>query len=328
MTTAKGTIETVSIPRSRREKKRDVHAGDRLFFRLLRIAAVVLIAILLAIGAQLLQVALPALKSFGFGFITSQTWNPVRDVFGAGAFIYGTIVSSLIAIVIAVPVSVGVALFLNEISPAGLATSLGFLVEMLAAIPSVVYGLWGIFVLAPLLRATLQPFLITHLGFLPIFKGPAYGVSMFTAGVILAIMITPTIAAICREVFRAIPNSQREAALALGATRWETIRVSVLKSSTMGISGAVILGLGRALGETMAVTMVIGNRNEIAASLFAPAQTMASVIANEYAEATSDLHLSALAAVGLILFLISFVVNGFARILVWRFERTKASGAA
>lgn len=311
-------VEKVSVPRVRRSKKRDVHAGDRLFFWSLRTVAAALILLLAGIALQIGRLSLPALKSFGWGFLTTQVWNPVSDIFGAGSFIYGTIVSSAIAILVAFPVSVGVALFLNELAPARVAAAFGFLVEMLAAIPSVVYGLWGIFVLSPWLRATIQPILIEHLGFLPIFRGPAYGVSMFTAGVVLAIMIVPTIAAICREVFRAIPLSQREAALALGATRWETIRVSVLKSSRVGILGAVILGLGRALGETMAVTMVIGNRNEIAASLFAPAQTMASVIANEYAEATSDLHLSALAAVGLILFVLSFLINSIARIMVWR----------
>jgi len=311
-------FETISVPGARRAKKRDVHAGDRVFFWSLRTIATGLILLLVAIALQLGRLSLPALHSFGLKFITTQVWNPVSDVFGAGAFVYGTVVSSAIAILIAFPVSVGVALFLNELAHARVASFFGFLVEMLAAIPSVVYGLWGIFVLAPWLRASVQPFLIEHLGFLPIFRGPAYGVSMFSAGIVLAIMIVPTIAAICREVFRAIPLSQREAALALGATRWETIRVAVLKSSHVGILGAVILGLGRALGETMAVTMVIGNRNEIAASLFAPAQTMASVIANEYAEATSDMHLSALAAVGLILFVVSFLINSVARILVWR----------
>ncbi|MFL5813533.1 MAG: phosphate ABC transporter permease subunit PstC [Bdellovibrionia bacterium] len=311
-------VESISVSSVKRGKKRDVHAGDRVFFWSLRAVATALILILVAVAFQIGRLSLPALKSFGLGFVSSQVWNPVSDVFGAGSFIYGTVVSSAIAILIAFPVSVGVALFLNEIAHARIAAMLGFLVEMLAAIPSVVYGLWGIFVLAPWLRVTVQPFLIAHLGFLPIFRGPAYGVSMFTAGVVLAIMIVPTIAAICREVFRAIPLSQREAALALGATRWEAIRVAVLKSSHVGILGAVILGLGRALGETMAVTMVIGNRNEISASLFAPAQTMASVIANEYAEATSDVHLSALAAVGLILFVVSFLINSVARLLVWR----------
>jgi phosphate transport system permease protein len=311
-------VEAISVSSVKRRKKRDVHTGDRVFFWSLRTIATALILILVAVAFQIGRLSLPALKSFGLGFISSQVWNPVSDIFGAGSFIYGTVVSSAIAIVIAFPISVGVALFLNEIAHARVAATLGFLVEMLAAIPSVVYGLWGIFVLAPWLRSSVQPFLIERLGFLPIFRGPAYGVSMFTAGVVLAIMIVPTIAAICREVFRAIPLSQREAALALGATRWEAIRVAVLKSSHVGILGAVILGLGRALGETMAVTMVIGNRNEISASLFAPAQTMASVIANEYAEATSDVHLSALAAVGLILFVVSFLINSVARILVWR----------
>lgn len=301
-----------------RKKQRDVHAGDRRFQWVLRGIAIGVIALLVLILIQLMRLSAPALGAFGWRFLTTETWNPVRDTFGAGAFVFGTIVSSLLSLVIAVPISVGVALFLNELAPEKVASALGFLVEMLAAIPSVVYGLWGIFVLAPWLRASVQPFFIKNLGFIPLFQGPAYGVGMFTAGVVLSIMITPTIAAICREVFRAIPMSQREAALALGATRWEAIRVSVVRSSRGGILGAVVLGLGRALGETMAVTMVIGNRNEIAASFFAPAQTMASVIANEYAEATSNLHLSALASVGLILFGVSFVINSFARFMVWK----------
>lgn len=245
-------------------------------------------------------------------------WNPVTDSFGALPVIFGTVVSSALALLLSTPVSVGVALFLTEVAPRRLAGVLGFLVEMLAAIPSVVYGLWGIFVLAPWLRTTVQPWLGAKLGFLPLFQGPPFGLGMLAAGVVLAIMITPTISAICREVFRAVPASQREAARALGATPWETIRMSVFRSSTLGISGAVTLGLGRALGETMAVTMVIGNRAEISKSLFAPAQTMASVIANEYTEATSDIHLSALAAVGLTLFGVSLIINTGARLLVWR----------
>jgi phosphate transport system permease protein len=211
-----------------------------------------------------------------------------------------------------------VALFLGEVAPKRVAYPIGILVEMLAAIPSVIYGLWGIFVLAPILRTTVEPFLGKTLGMLPLFQGAPFGVGMLSAGIILAIMITPTISAISREVFRTIPLAQREAARALGATRWETTRLAVLESSRLGIYGAITLGLGRALGETMAVTMVIGNRNEISTSLFAPAQTMASVIANEYSEATSDIHLSALAAVGLTLFGVSLLINIVARILVHR----------
>jgi phosphate transport system permease protein len=315
------SIIVPEVPRlESRRKRRDVHAGDRRFFWTLRGIAFVILFILVGIALQLFLVSLPALRHFGIGFLFSTEWNPVRHRFGAAAFAYGTVVSSLLAILIAFPVSVGVALFLNEMAHRRLASIVGFLVEMLAAIPSVVYGLWGLFVLAPWLHTTFEPFMIRTLGFIPLFAGPPYGVGMFAAGVVLAIMITPTISAICREVFRAVPLANREAALALGATRWEMIRLAVLKSSRLGILGAVILGLGRALGETMAVTMVIGNRKDIALSLFAPAQTMSSLLANEYGEASDDLHLSALASVGLLLFVVSFLINSFARFLVWRVE--------
>jgi phosphate transport system permease protein len=317
-----------SIPEAwpfRVRRRRDIHAGDRAFFRLLQLAAWILVLLLGAIAAQLVHLSWPALDHFGAAFLRHQGWNPVSEKFGALAFIFGTVVSSFLALAISAPVSVGVALFLNELAPRRLAQALGFLVEMLAAIPSVIYGLWGIFVLAPWLRMTVEPALGSTLGFLPLFSGPPYGVGMLAAGLVLAIMVTPTISAICREVFRAVPLSQREGALALGSTRWEMIRMSVLGSSHSGVMGAVILGLGRALGETMAVTMVIGNRPEISASLFAPGQTMASVIANEYAEATSDLHLSALAAIGLLLFMVSLIMNGLARLLIWRLRAGRAA---
>ncbi len=298
-----------------------MHAGDRAFFWVLRVLAWLIVILLLGIAIQLGRLSMPALSKFGGAFFFSTEWNPVTDEYGAFAFIFGTLVSSTVALVLSVPISVGVALFLTELAPGRLASAVGFLVEMLAAIPSVVYGLWGIFVLAPWLRTSVEPWLAKYFGLLPFFQGPPYGVGMLAAGIILAIMITPTISAICREVFRAIPIGQREAALALGATRWESIRVAVLKNARSGMLGAVILGLGRALGETMAVTMVIGNRAEISASLFSPGQTMASVIANEYAEATSDIHLSALAAVGLALFGVSFLINTSARLLIWNAER-------
>ena len=305
---------------------RDTHAGDRVFAASVRAMAWALAALLGLIGLFLLKQAWPALSKFGPAFFSTSLWNPVEEVFGAAPVIYGTVVSSLLAILIAAPLSIGAALFLNELAPRPVARVLGFLLQMLSAIPSVVYGLWGIFVLAPWLRVTVEPFLASSLGlgFLPFFRGPAYGVGMLAAGVILAIMITPTIASISVEVFRAIPRSQREAALAIGSTRWEMIRISVLASARAGLFGAVMLGLGRALGETMAVTMVIGNRAEISASLFAPAQTMSSVIANEFAEATGDLHLSSLAAVGLALFGVTFVLNAAARILVWRVTERRA----
>ncbi|MDD5477823.1 MAG: phosphate ABC transporter permease subunit PstC [Candidatus Omnitrophica bacterium] len=262
--------------------------------------------------------ALPAIQKFGLRFLFTSTWDPVKEVFGALPFIYGTIISSLLALLIAVPVSLGVAIYLAELAPAWIREPLSFLIELLAAIPSVVYGLWGIFVLAPFLRQDVQPFLAKYFGFLPIFQGQFYGVGMLTAGIILSIMIIPTISSVSREVFLAVPSTQREAALALGATRWETIRLGVLKYTRPGILGAVILGLGRALGETMAVTMVIGNRPEISASLFAPAYTMASVIANEFSEATSNLYLSALIEIGLVLFFVTLLLNIAARVLIWQ----------
>ncbi len=299
----------------------DVHPGDRVFSWILHAFAFFVLILLGAIALKLVHLSYPAIQRFGLGFLIGTDWNPVEDIYGAAPVIYGTLVSSFLALFISVPVSIGVALFLNELAHKRVASIVGFLVEMLAAIPSVVYGLWGIFVLAPWLRVDVEPFLGKYLGFIPLFQGAPYGVGMLAAGLILAMMITPTISSICREVFRAIPMSQREAALALGATQWETMQLAVLKSSVSGILGAVILGLGRALGETMAVTMLIGNRAEISASLFAPGQSMASVIANEYAEATGDLHLSALAYIGLALFAVSFVINSAARLLVWRLTR-------
>jgi phosphate transport system permease protein len=252
--------------------------------------------------------------------LTSSEWDPVRGKFGALPFIYGTIVSSILALIIAVPLSLGVAIFLVEQAPRSLARPIAFLVELLAAIPSVVYGLWGIFVLAPFLRVYVEPPLAKSFGWLPFFQGTITGIGLFTGGIILAIMITPIISAVVSDVLAAVPVSQREAALALGATRWETTRV-VLANAASGVAGAIILGLGRAIGETMAVTMVIGNRPQISASLFEPSYTIASVIANEFTEATGDLYLSALIEIGLILFLVTFLVNAAARILVWSVTR-------
>ena len=303
------------------EEKRELHYGDRIFSLIVKASAAALIGLLAMIAGFLFWRAWPAISAFGWSFVLTSEWNPVRDVYGAMPVIFGTIVSSFLAMLIAVPISIGIALFLNELAPRRLARIVGFLIEMLAAIPSVVYGLWGIFVLAPWLRTSVEPLLGKHLGFLPFFQGPPYGVGMLAAGIILAIMVTPTISSLCREVFRAIPRGYREAAMALGATRWETMVISVLQSARTGILGATILGLGRALGETMAVTMLIGNRAEISASLFAPGQTMASVLANEYAEAGSEMHLAALAEVGFVLFIVTFIVNALARLLVWRMNR-------
>ena len=300
------------------------NTGDAIF-RLLLLGAATLM--LLIVGAMILALAYKSklsISQFGFGFITGTDWDPVKDVFGALAFIYGTVVSSLIALLIAVPLSLGIAIFLVEQAPAQVSRPLAFLVELLAAIPSVVYGLWGIFVLAPFLRVHVDPPLQRWFGWLPIFQGAITGIGLLTGGIILAIMVTPIISAVVRDVLAAVPGSQREAALALGATKWETTRV-VLVNGAPGIAGAVILGLGRAIGETMAVTMVIGNRSHISASLFDPSYTIASAIANEFTEATKDLYLSALVELGLILFFVTFVVNAIARILVWNVTR-KTSG--
>jgi phosphate transport system permease protein len=263
-----------------------------------------------------------SLEKFGWSFLWSSVWNPVAQQFGALPFIYGTVVSSLIALLLAVPVSIGVAIFLTEQAPRSLSDPIFFLVQLLAAIPSVVYGLWGIFVLAPALRDHVYPLLQFALGFLPLFQGNPNGLGLLTAGIILSIMIVPIITAVTTDVLLAVPNTQREAALALGATRWETTRV-VLQNARPGITGAVILGLGRAIGETMAVTMVIGNRHEISLSLFDPSSTIASAIANEFTEATSEIYLHALVELGLVLFLITFVINALARLLVWSVTRRR-----
>ena len=294
--------------------------SDRAYDALLTAFALCVPLLLVLLIVALTMAAWPALKQFGFGFLTSSDWDPAAEHFGAAPAIYGTIVSSVIALVIATPLAIGVAIFVAEFAPRWLRQPIGFLIDLLAAIPSVVYGLWGIFVLVPALRETVMPFLrdTLHLGATPFFSGPAYGPSMLAAGVVLAIMILPYISSVSREVLLAVPRSQREAALALGATRWEAIVGAVLPFARSGIIGGIILGLGRALGETMAVTMVIGNRHEIAASLFAPGYTIASLIANEFAEASGDMHLSALMAVGFVLFVITLLVNFVARWLVWQ----------
>lgn len=258
----------------------------------------------------------PSRSQFGLSFIFSQDWDPVKDKFGALAFIYGTIVSSIIALIISLPISLGVAIFLSEMAGKFLKTTVGFLVEILAAIPSIIFGFWGLFVLVPFMRNTVQPFLEKTLGFIPLFSGANIGTGMLTAGIILAIMITPIISAISRDVIKAIPKSQREAAYALGATRWEAIRMALLNAKS-GILGATVLGFGRAVGETMAVTMVIGNRAQISAGLFDPAYSMASVIANEFAEASKTIHVSSLIEVGLLLFVVTFIINSLARILIY-----------
>ena len=294
--------------------------GDRVYRAITTLFALMIPGLLLLIMFEVFLGAWPVLKQFGVHFFTSTEWDAVNEQFGTATAIFGTIVSSVVALILATPLAIGVAVFLTEFAPKWLQTPVAFLVDLLAAIPSVVYGLWGIFVLVPLLRTHVMPFLrdTLHLGATPFFSGPAYGPSMLAAGVILAIMALPYISAVTREVLRAVPRSQREAALALGATKWEMIRDAVIPYARSGIVGGIILGLGRALGETMAVTMVIGNSPNISLSLLAPGYTLASRIANEFSEATNTMHVSALMATGATLLLITVIVNVIARWLVWR----------
>jgi phosphate transport system permease protein len=289
--------------------------GDTIFRAILLVAASLILLIVAAIIVMMTNNSLPTIREFGFGFLTSSEWNPSAGKFGALPFIYGTVVSSLIAVIISVPISLGVAVFLTEQASPRVARPIAFMVDLLAAIPSVVYGLWGIFVLAPFVRENLGWFLQTYFGFIPLFQGRLTGIGMLTGGIILAIMITPIITAVIRDVLEAVPTVQREAALALGATKWETTQV-VLSNAASGIAGAIVLGLGRALGETMAVTMVIGNVPQITAKLFEPGYTIASVLAANFAEARDPLYFSALIEIGLILFLVTFVVNALAKLLV------------
>jgi phosphate transport system permease protein len=300
--------------------------GDRVYVGIITAFALCVPLLLALLFWEVALAGWPALSEFGFSFLTSSVWDPVQRQFGAAPAIFGTVVTSIIALIIATPLALGVAIFLSEYAPAWLRQPVAFFVDLLAAIPSVVYGLWGIFILVPLLRQHVMPFLrdTLHLGGTPLFSGPTYGNSMLAAGLILAIMVLPYIASVSREVLLAVPRSQREAALALGATRWEMIQKTVVPYAKTGIFGGVILGLGRALGETMAVTMLIGNSHEISASLFAPGYTMASLIANEFSEASGDLHLSALMAVGFVLLIVTLLVNGIARWLVWRVARGPA----
>ncbi|HSB42827.1 MAG TPA: phosphate ABC transporter permease subunit PstC [Methylomirabilota bacterium] len=291
--------------------------GDRIYRAVVLASVWVVLTLASGLFLALLWESWEAIRTFGLRFLVSSSWDPVAGEFGALPFVYGTLVSSLLALVIAVPLSLGAAIFLAELAPAWIRPPIAFLTEMLAAVPSVVYGLWGIFVLVPFLRDWVQPGLGRALGFLPLFQGPPYGIGMLAAGIVLSIMIVPYITSVSREVLMAVPGSQREAALGLGATRWEATRIAVLSYGRSGLIGAVLLGLGRALGETMAVTMVIGNRPDIAVSLFAPGYTMASVLANEFTEATSDLYVSALVEIGLLLLLVTVLVNGLARLLVW-----------
>ena len=291
---------------------------DTIAFNILRGFALLVVVLLGVMVYQLFEASAPAIKEFGLSFVIDDFWNPVEDEFGALPFIYGTLVTSFIAIFIAAPVSIAIALFINEYLPKAMGNVLGLFVELISAIPSIIFGLWGLYYLAPWVKNFLTPILKSTLGFLPFFTGPSFGIGVLTASIILSIMIIPTITSVCREIFKVVPSLQKEAALALGATKFEAIKLAILKPSLSGIIGAVVLGLGRALGETMAVAMVIGNSPEISKSLFSAGSTMASVMANEYAEADSEIHLSALCLIGLLLFVVTFIVNFFARSITWK----------
>ena len=318
---AKPGIAVVSARRESLLRGGDSRIADQSFYIAMLACGATILVLVVLIVFELITKSSLSWHAFGFKFFIASEWDPVNDKYGALPFVYGTLVSSLLSLLIAVPLAIGTAVFVTELSPRWLRNPLAFTTELLAAIPSVIYGLWAIFVLVPLLRQYVQPGLAKYFGWTTLFEGPPYGIGMLAAGIILAIMILPIISSITREVMTAVPQQQREAVLALGATRWEMIRTGVLRNARAGILGGVILGLGRALGETMAVTMVIGNRPEIAKSLFAPGYTMASVIANEFSEATGDTYLSALVEVGLALFLVTIIVNIFAQLLVWSVTR-------
>jgi len=302
--------------------------GDRVWSGLLVAMGGAVLVVVGLIVLELVQVARPALAAGATSFLFRQDWDPVVGSFGALPFIYGSVVTSAIAIAIALPISVGLSLFLSEMGPVRLRRPVAFAIETLAAIPSVVYGLWGLFVLVPLLREHVEPSLGRALGFIPLFSGPPIGLGYLAAGLILAVMILPTICSVTGEVLKTVPSALREGAFALGATRWEAIRIAVLPYARPGILGAALLGLGRALGETMAVTMVIGNSPEIRSSLFAAGYSLPAVIANEFAEATGDLHVGALAGLALVLFGLSLVLNSLARLLVRLVARGPARSVA
>ena len=304
---------------------RSTHFADKIFSGSTLVFAMIIVGILLSIVIVLAVNARPAIDKFGFSFITNSSWDAVRVIFGALPAIFGTLLSAIIGLLIAVPISLGAAIFLTELSPSWLRGPASFVIEMLAAIPSVIIGLWGLFVLVPFVRNVLESWLGSKLGFLPLFQGQPFGVGFLSAGIILAIMVIPIITAMSRDAMRAIPDQQREAMLALGATKWEMIRKAVLPNCRSGLTGAVILGLGRALGETMAVTMVIGNAYNISSSLFSPGSTIASKIALEFSEASSGVFVGSLIELALILFGITLVVNVIARVLLWRMTAVKGT---
>ncbi len=318
-----GVVSVAGVTRARALDR--LRLGDAVFRQMTRAAAVGVLLLLSAVIISLVVGSLPALRTFGFGFLTTERWNPVTEKFGALPAIYGTLVTSFIAMLIAVPVGLMIAFFLTELCPPWLRRPIGIAIELLAGVPSIIYGIWGLFIFAPFLQETLQPFLINTLGatplIAPLFAGPPYGIGMLTAGLILAIMVLPFVTSISRDVFEAVPGVLKEAAYGIGCTTWEVVRYVVLPYARVGVIGGVMLGLGRALGVTMAVTFVIGNAHRISASILAPGTTISATIANEFTEAVGDLYTSSLIALGLILFVITFIVLAAARYLLLRIER-------
>jgi phosphate transport system permease protein len=300
--------------------------GDRTFRWLTFVCSLLVPLVMLAIGLELILSSWPAVKQFGFGFFFSQEWNPVLQEFGAASSIFGTLVSTLIAMFIAVPLSLAIALFLVELAPPRISKTVGTLIELLAAVPSIIYGMWGLFVFAPFMAHYVQPFLGQTFGFLPLFQGPPMGIGILTAGIILAFMVLPFISAITRDVFQLVPPVVKESAFGMGATTWEVTYKVTIPYGLVGIIGAVFLGLGRALGETMAVTFVIGNAHRIAASLFAPGNTIASTLANEFSEATEPLYVSSLVALGLALYLFTYLVQVVSQMMLRRMYRAWSVG--
>jgi phosphate transport system permease protein len=317
-------IDAMDVP-TRAKVLQRLRLGDWIFHMLTRTAAIAVLLILGGVIFSLVVGSLPAFRAYGLDFITTEVWNPVTDKFGALAPVYGTLVTSIIAMLIAVPVGLLVAFFLTELCPKWARRPIGIAIELLAGIPSIIYGIWGLFVFAPFLQQTLQPFLIGLFGNVPIlssvFAGPPYGIGMLTAGLILAIMVLPFITSISRDVFDAVPPVLKEAAYGVGCTTWEVFRSVVLPYTRVGVIGGVMLGLGRALGETMAVTFVIGNAHKVSASILHPGTTISAAIANEFTEAVGDLYTSSLIALGLLLFVITFIVLAIARYMLMRIQR-------
>jgi phosphate transport system permease protein len=318
-------IRDASVLRSVEEHGRRQRAVDSLFRFATLFFALLVLALLGGVILALIVGAWPALQTFGFGFLVTEVWNPVTEKFGGLAPIYGTLVTSALAMLFGVPVSFGIAMFITELCPAWLKRPLGIAIELLAGIPSIIYGIWGLFVLAPFLQRTVQPFLIDTLGNVPLignlFAGPPYGIGVFTASIILGIMVLPFITSITRDVFETVPPMLKESAYGLGATTWEVVWKVVLPYARVGVIGGVMLGLGRALGETMAVTFVIGNAHRITSSILAPGTTISAVIANEFTEAVGDLYTSSLIALGLILFVITFIILALAKIMLMRMQQ-------